>query len=441
MKTRMSMIPGILLAMAVHAADVKIIVLDPGHFHAALVQKDMYADVDPTVSVYAPLGPEVVDYLNRVALFNTRPANPTAWRTELHAGPDYFERMLREHPGNVVVLAGRDRPKIERIEASVGAGLNVLADKPWIISAKDFPRLERVLDRVEKKGLVAYDIMTERYEVTSILERDLVNNSAIFGTLEHGTQAEPAIRARSIHHLMKVVAGVPLLRPAWFFDIAEQGDGMADVGTHVVDLVQWTAFPRVDTNYKTDIRILGHKRWPTKLTRAEFERVTGEKQFPAALAGAVHDGVLDYECNNSIEYAVRGVHVALDVRWNWESATGDVYEASFQGSKARVELRQGEAQHFVPELYVIPRPETARDVDAALDKWAQVMQAQYPGLALERHRGETRIVIPAAARVGHESHFAQVTRTFFEYLKSPASLPAWEKSNMLVKYYITTSGT
>ena len=29
-------------------------VLDPGHFHAALVQKKMYADVDPLVRVYAP---------------------------------------------------------------------------------------------------------------------------------------------------------------------------------------------------------------------------------------------------------------------------------------------------------------------------------------------------------------------------------------------------
>jgi hypothetical protein len=114
-----------------------------------------------------------------------------------------------------------------------------------------------------------------------------------------------------------------------------------------------------------------------------------------------------------------------------------VYEASFQGSKARVELRQGEAQHFVPELYVIPRPGAAREVDAGLEKWVEA----HPGVKLERSGAETHIAIPAAARVGHEAHFGQVTSRFFEYLKSPASLPAWEKSNMLVKYYITTSGT
>jgi hypothetical protein len=35
-------------------APFRLITLDPGHFHAALVQKFMYADVDPLVHVYAP---------------------------------------------------------------------------------------------------------------------------------------------------------------------------------------------------------------------------------------------------------------------------------------------------------------------------------------------------------------------------------------------------
>lgn len=34
--------------------EVRIMTLDPGHFHAALVQKKMYEQVDPTVYVYAP---------------------------------------------------------------------------------------------------------------------------------------------------------------------------------------------------------------------------------------------------------------------------------------------------------------------------------------------------------------------------------------------------
>jgi hypothetical protein len=40
--------------------------------------------------------------------------------------------------------------------------------------------------------------------------------------------------------------------------------------------------------------------------------------------------------------------------------------------------------------------------------------------------------------VGHEPHFAEVTARFLGYLKDRASLPPWEKANMLAKYRVTT---
>src|SRR4051794_6181610 len=118
--------------------EIRVMVLDPGHFHAALVQKEMYPELAKRVDVYAPMGGDVLDYLNRVTAFNLRKENPTSWEIELHASPDFLARMLREHPGNVVILAGRNLPKIDRIKASIDAGLAVLADKPWIIRTADF---------------------------------------------------------------------------------------------------------------------------------------------------------------------------------------------------------------------------------------------------------------------------------------------------------------
>ena len=47
----------------------------------------------------------------------------------------------------------------------------------------------------------------------------------------------------SEHYLYKYVAGVPLRRPPWFFDVEQQGEGLSDVGTHLVDLVPWVLFP------------------------------------------------------------------------------------------------------------------------------------------------------------------------------------------------------
>src|SRR5712692_6118999 len=366
--------------------EARLMVVDPGHFHAALVQKEMYPWLAKRVSVYAPLGPDVIDYLNRIGRFNTRKEDPTSWEIELHTGPDFFERMLREKPGNVVILTGRNRPKIDRIQASVKDGLHVLADKPWIIKSADMPKLENVLNEAEEAGLVAYDIMTERYEITSILQRELVNDAGVFGRLEQGSDAEPAIRARRVHYLMKVVAGVPLRRPVWFFDIDETGEGLADVGTHVVDLVQWTAFPDEKLDYRTDIRVLGGKRWPTVMSQADFEKVTGDAEFPPFLTKHVKGGQLEYFCNNSVHYTVRGAHVKLDILWNWEApaGSGDTYDAAFRGTQARIEIRQGKQQQYIPELYVVPdSPSSKAVVFSALRRKVDLLQKLYPGVALK----------------------------------------------------------
>ena len=145
---------GLGAAMSVSAQDapVRLMTLDPGHFHAALIQKEMYPGVDPTVHVFAPVGPDLLLHLGRVGAFNARAERPTSWRLEVHASPDFVERMLREKPGNVVVLSGSNRGKIDRILAAVEAGLNVLADKPWLIAASDFPKLERALASPARSG-------------------------------------------------------------------------------------------------------------------------------------------------------------------------------------------------------------------------------------------------------------------------------------------------
>src|SRR5262252_5945345 len=87
-------------------AEVRFITLDPGHFHAALVQKEMYPGVSHTVHVYAPVGSDLLDHLARVTRFNQRADNPTSWALEVHASPDFLARMIADRPGNAVVLYG-----------------------------------------------------------------------------------------------------------------------------------------------------------------------------------------------------------------------------------------------------------------------------------------------------------------------------------------------
>ena len=53
------------------------------------------------VDVFAPFGSDLVEHLKRITSFNRRVERPTTWQMEIHTGPDFFERMLRERPGNV----------------------------------------------------------------------------------------------------------------------------------------------------------------------------------------------------------------------------------------------------------------------------------------------------------------------------------------------------
>jgi predicted dehydrogenase len=422
--------------------EVRLITLDPAHFHAALVQKEMLAGVARRCAIFAPLGPDLLQHLKRIEGFNTRAVNPATWELDVYCTPEPLERMRAERPGNVVVIAGRNRGKIHKIAASLDAGLNVLADKPWIVDRGDVPALEAALETADAKGLVAYDMMTERYEISTLIQKELVQAPAIFGEALPGSEVEPGVYIESVHHIMKTVAGVSGLRPAFFFDVREQGDGLADVGTHLVDLVPWTLFPRQAIRCPQEIEITGARRWPTLLGAAQFERVTGLAGFPAELAPWVSGDRLNYYCNTQVSYKIRGIHVRLDVLWNWESqGGGDTHHAAYRGTRSRIEVRQGEKENHRPEVYVVPNgPENRAAAAAALRHHVSRLQGAYPGLGCEELGDELRVSIPDRYRVGHEAHFAQVLAQFLKYLKSPESVPAWERPNMLAKYYVTTAG-
>ena len=429
----------LLPAIGASARDLKLITLDPGHFHAALFQREMLPGVAEKAWVYAPLGPDLTAHLNRVAQFNLRRDDPTRWQLDVRTGGDFFQRMLREKRGDIVIISGSNQPKIWRIGAIVRARMHVLADKPWIIEPEQFPQLQSALDTADRRRVIAYDAMTERFEISCLLQRELVNDPDIFGERLPGTLEEPAVYLRSLHHLFSAPAGVPNLRPVWFFDIRQQGEGLTDVGTHLVDRAQWTLFPEQAINFKNDIAVLHGTRWPLRLTRAQFQRVTGASEFPEFLGDAVKNDELEYFCNNSVSYTLRGIHVKLEVKWDFE-AQPDAEEqpiAVFRGGRSHVAVKVEKS----PEVYVIPaKPAELAIVREALRRKIVALGKSHPGLGLEERAGSLHVVIPDALRAPHEAHFAMVCGRFLEYVRQPKSLPGWEKPNMLAKYYVTTKG-
>ncbi len=414
---------------------VRFITLDPGHFHAALVQKEMLDVIDPVVNVYAPAGDDLDQHLARIEGFNTRKENPTHWQEKVHASDNFLEQMLRERPGNVVVISGNNARKTKYIEASIAAGLNVLADKPMAITPADLDVLKRSFKVAHEKGVMLYDIMTERYEITNTLQRELSRHPELFGELIQGTPEQPAITKESVHHYFKTVAGSPLKRPAWFFDATQEGEGIVDVTTHLVDLVQWECFPEQIIHTDRDVKMLSARHWTTPVTAEQFKKVTGKDEYPDYLRKDVKDGVLNVLANGEFTYRIKGVHAKVSVKWNFEApaGAGDTHYSMMRGSKANLVIKQGAEQNYKPTLY-IEKVGDAADFESTLRGVVAIVARDYPGIDLkELAAGRWELLIPDRFKVGHEAHFAQVTKKYLDYLAA-GKMPEWEEPNMIAKY-------
>lgn len=420
--------------------DVSLVTLDPGHFHAALVQKTQLPGVSHDVYVYAPEGEEVDQHLKLVDGYNTRSEDPTSWNEIVYRGDDFLEKMISEKKGNVMVSAGNNAKKTEYLKKTLDAGFNVLADKPMAINSSNFALLVDCFRTAEKNGVLLYDIMTERFEISTILQKELSLIPAIYGTQTAGTPDNPGVTMRSVHNFYKNVSGNALTRPAWFYDVTQQGEGIADVMVHLVDLVQWECFPEQIIDYSKDIKFTSAKHWPTSLDLAQFKYSTGLDEFPDFLMPYVgEDGLLDVYANGQIDYQLKGVNVRVITLWDYEApaGAGDSHYSRMRGSRAELIIRQGEEQDFVPELYVEPVVKGDPGYAEQFLKSFSAIASKYPGVVAEPYAGGWNIVIPDSYRNGHEAHFGQVTENFLKYL-SDGKLPEWEVPNMIAKYYTTT---
>ena len=417
----------------------KLIVIDPAHFHAALLQKNMYKQISSVVHIYAAVKDDINDYLNYISEFNNRLDNPTSWQTKVYSGYDFLEKMAEEKAGSITILAGNNKKRIQYIQKAVSAGINILADKPLCINKSDFKLLKTVFSIAEDKSVLLYDIMTERSEITNILQKELCNNSGLFGELIRGTAEQPAIIKGSVHHFYKSVNNIPIIRPEWYFDIRQTGEGIVDVTSHLIDLAHWTCFPGQIIDYHKDIKIVNADHWPTEIDKPQFKKVTQKDNFPVFLQPYLKNDILNIYANGYIIYTLKGYHIKVKIEWNYEAeqGKGDRHYSVIKGTKANIIIRQGNTA--MPELYVeAPQGQSADQLRNPLRRVISSLQASYPGLDFEKEVNQWRIIIPAKYRTSHEAHFTDVVERYLQYLID-GKLPDWEIPNMLSKYFITTS--
>jgi predicted dehydrogenase len=338
-----------------------------------------------------------------------------------------------------VVLAGNNTQKTSFIQQSIDSGFNVLADKPMAINSADFDRLLKAFADARNNKVLLYDIMTERSEITNILQRELARDKEIFGELKTGTAANPSVIFENIHYFFKQVSGKDLIRPTWFFDPKQQGESIADVGTHLVDLVQWECFPDQAIDYKKDVDVISSRLWPTPLTRQQFAKVTKSDSFPDFLKEYVKDDRLNAHANGEVNYTINGRHIRVVAKWNFEAEEGgDSHYSMLDGSKGRLVIQQRKEEGFKPTLNILPaKGRDKKEFDSAVRRGVERIAQQYQGVTVQSNGDGYTVIIPEQFKVGHEAHFSQVMERYLDYLRNQ-NMPGWEIPCMIAKYYVTT---
>ena len=435
MKSRFVLLLFILIGCSQQHEKIQWITPDPGHFHAALVQKTMYPEIDDEVHIYAPKSEDLNLHLNRIKAYNERENEPTSWKSIVYEADDFFETLLKEEKEGVVMLSGNNQKKTEYILKAIENGFHVYADKPMVIDPEEYQALEEAFKIAKEKKLLLYDIMTERSEITTVLQKELSQQEQLFGKLKVGDLESPAIVKSSIHHYAKEVSGKPLIRPAWFFDTNQQGEGLVDVSSHLVDLTFWECFPEAAIE-KQDVQLLRAERWFTPLSKKDFKQVTGLNSYPEYLNTYVENDTLKVYANGAMNYTLKGHHTKVEVIWNFQApkGTGDTHYSIMRGSKADLEILQTAEENYIPTLYINPHEGFEVGV---LEEVVQSLEQKYPGINLVPKESRWELYIPEELREGHEAHFSQVTRRFIEFYKKQ-KIPDWEITNMLTKYHLTT---
>ncbi len=404
-----------------------LVIVNPGHFHAGLVLREMHPEISRDVYIYSNPGIDLDNYMKLVQSFNNRAQHPTSWNFHVYAAPDFMEKAVTEKKGDIAILAGKNNLKIHYIKGLHDAGFSVLSDKPLTINRDGV----KVLKEVLAGNPILMDIMTERHEITSLLQRDLVKSKELFGEFRIEKDS-PSIIKESVHHLYKTVNGAPLVRPGWYFDVNVQGEGIVDVTTHLVDLIQWMLLGEASVDYARDVELDAARRWSTDVPLDKYKLVTKLENFPESLAANVSGDTLKLFSNGEFRYRIKGIPVKLSVVWALQAPEGggDTHKSIMKGSVSDLIIDQGPQTGNKPELFVQPHGNPDQ-FESTLKK--AVAALNYNGLAVVKDGGRFRIDIPAALRTSHEEHFAAVRDEFLKILESGKE-PANLRANLISKY-------
>ncbi|WP_294080781.1 putative oxidoreductase C-terminal domain-containing protein [Proteiniphilum sp. UBA5384] len=397
-----------------------LMVLNPAHPHGAQIQNTLRSAFHADVHVYAPCENDLEEsYLNTINRHNRSDTVHYPWQIHTYIGEDYMEKMLQDNHGDVVIIASNNRSKSDYILRAAASGLNVIADKPMALNSSDFMKLTDAFAIAETQDRFISDLpaMSMRYSVTCLLQKELAAIPGIFGTLKKGSAEDPAVVQENLHYYYKRI-----LRPTWFFDVKQQGNGVTDVTTHLADLVLWSCFPEETVDYEKDIQIVSSKLWPITIQPGQFKKVTGIEPYPDSLTPYLEGEVLKVFSNGEIILKINETYVRLTARWDFEPPAGesDTHQSVLRGTHATLRIKPGHPL----DLYIEPSQKIdVQELEKEIRNHFEQLKNNYPFISLHQETNGWRISTKRRA-IKKETHI---------------NVPSQQEvSRMLAKYYITT---
>ena len=203
-----------------------------------------------------------------------------------------------------------------------------------------------------------------------------------------------------MHYLEKTVNGAPLRRPPWYFDVRVQGNGLADIPTHLVDQAQRLLASHGDPAERR-LTLRAARLSATRVPRELFSRVTGLADFPDELGA--RDDALDYFSNGHLAFRSRGVDVEVATRWDLSTPPGggDMHRAIIRGTRAIVRVEQGPETGHARRVIVEARGD-GEALRRALHEPAVELAVTAERAFLRRLEGGCQVPIAACAELGDE---------------------------------------
>jgi len=401
-----------------------LLIYNPGHFYAALTLREAHDNISNDVFVYSESGQDLDSFVDMIESFNKRKENPTFWNLIINTEGDPLENLISEKKGDIAIVACKNVEKMKVIHDLVAAGIHVLAAKPWVINKENLEYLKSI----EPNDAIYMDMMVQRNGVYRKLQKKLTESESLFGGFIEN-ENEYAISEVGVHHFYKLVNGVPLKRPAWYFNTDVQGEGIVDLTTHLVDLAFWMLNGNEAVEY-SDIELGDAERWLTKVPLEKYSLITDKTKFPMASKAYVHDNILDIYSNGRFDFSYKGIKTLVEVNWLLEEPKGgsDAHVSILKGKKSEINFKVDPSTSYKPSLTITPHINND-EFKRSLTEFVGADE----NLKYDKSNNIYTLILSDSVHSSYEEYFTLELQKIIKYVDEK-NMPEAVKTNLVTKY-------